>query len=146
MKIAVFPGTFDPFTVGHANIVERALPLFDRIVIGVGVNDDKTPGKQAVERAASIRKLYAREPRVSVVTYDDLTVDLCSREKADFIIRGVRSMKDFEYERDVAALNKRLSGIETILLFSEENLAHVSSSAVRELLKYGKDVSEFLPQ
>lgn len=146
MKTAVFPGTFDPFTVGHANIVERALPLFDRIVIGVGVNDEKTPAEQADERAAAIRKLYAAEPRISVVTYDDLTVDLCSREGAAFILRGVRSMKDFEYERDVATLNKRLSGIETILLFSEETLAHISSSAVRELLKYGKDVSEFLPQ
>ena len=145
MKIAVFPGTFDPFTLGHANIVERALPMFDKIVIGIGVNDGKTPAQDAALRADAIRKIYAEEPRVRVVVYDDLTVDLCLREKADFILRGVRSMKDFEYERDVAALNKRLSGIETILLFSEENLAHVSSSAVRELLKYGKDVSEFLP-
>lgn len=145
MKIAVFPGTFDPFTLGHANIVERALPMFDKIVIGIGVNDGKTPAQDAALRADAIRKIYAEEPRVRVVVYDDLTVDLCLREGADFILRGVRSMKDFEYERDVAALNKRLSGIETILLFSEENLAHVSSSAVRELLKYGKDVSEFLP-
>lgn len=145
MKTAVFPGTFDPFTVGHANVVERGLRLFDRIVIGVGVNDTKTPGRTAEERADAIRKIYAGEPRVSVQTYSDLTIDLCSREQAGFILRGVRSMKDFEYERDVAAVNSRLSDVETVLLFSDESLAYLSSSVVRELQKYGKDVSGFLP-
>lgn len=145
MKTAVFPGSFDPFTIGHANIVQRALPLFDRIVIGVGVNDEKNPSQPASERAEAIRRIYAAEPHVSVVTYDGLTVDLCSREQASFILRGVRSVKDFEYERDVAAVNHRLSGVETVLLFSDESLSHISSSVVRELQKLGRDVSGFLP-
>ncbi len=146
MKKALFPGTFDPFTIGHADIVERALPLFDHIVIGIGVNEEKTPADAAEKRAETIRNIYKDEPRVSVLVYDGLTVDTCQREGIDFLLRGVRSMRDFEYERDVAAANKQLAGIETILLFSNERLAHISSSLVRELKKYGRDVSEFLPK
>lgn len=146
MKKALFPGTFDPFTIGHADIVERALPLFDHIVIGIGVNEEKTPSDAAEKRAETIRNIYKDEPRVSVLVYDGLTVDTCQREGIDFLLRGVRSMRDFEYERDVAAANKQLAGIETILLFSNERLAHISSSLVRELKKYGRDVSEFLPK
>ena len=146
MKKALFPGTFDPFTIGHADIVERALPLFDHIVIGIGVNEEKTPADAVEKRAETIRNIYKDEPRVSVLVYDGLTVDTCQREGIDFLLRGVRSMRDFEYERDVAAANKQLAGIETILLFSNERLAHISSSLVRELKKYGRDVSEFLPK
>ncbi len=146
MKTAIFPGTFDPFTVGHASIVERGLPLFDRIVIGVGINDNKRTLYTNEERVRNIQEIYANEPRVKVVAYDDLTVDLAKREEASFILRGIRSVKDFEYERDIAAMNERLSGVETVLLFTEPQYQSISSSVVRELLRFGKDVTEFLPK
>ncbi len=145
MRTAIFPGSFDPFTVGHASIVERGLPLFDRIVIGVGVNDKKRSLYSPEERVEAIQKVYANEPRIEVVAYSDLTIDLVKREKAQFILRGLRSVKDFEYERDIAAMNKRLSGVETVMLFTEAHLSAISSSVVRELIAYGKDVSDFLP-
>ena len=131
MKTAIFPGTFDPFTVGHASIVERGLPLFDRIVIGVGVNDNKRTLYTNEERVRNIQEIYANEPRIKVVAYDDLTVDLAKREEATFILRGIRSVKDFEYERDIAAMNERLSGVETVLLFTEPQYMSISSSVVR---------------
>ncbi len=145
MRIAIFPGSFDPFTVGHASIVERGLPMFDRIVIGVGVNDSKRSLYTPQERVAAINKLYEDDDRIKVVAYNDLTVDLVKREGAQFILRGLRSVKDFEYERDIAAMNKRLSGVETVMLFTEAHFSHISSSVVRELIAYGKDVSDFLP-
>lgn len=146
MKIAIFPGSFDPFTVGHASIVERGLPMFDRIVIGVGVNDSKRSLFSTDERVEAISRIYADEPRIKVVAYNDLTVDLVRREGAQFILRGLRSVKDFEYERDIAAMNHRLSGVETVMLFTESHIADISSSVVRELIAYGKDVSDFLPR
>ena len=146
LTTAVFPGSFDPFTVGHASIVKRGLPMFDRIVIGVGVNDRKRSLYTPEQRVEVIRRLYAAEPRVKVVAYKDLTIDLARREGAGFILRGLRSVKDFEYERDIAAMNHRLGGVETVLLFTESQYAHISSSVVRELIAYGKDVSDFLPQ
>lgn len=145
MKVAIFPGSFDPFTVGHASIVERGLPMFDRIVIGIGVNDSKRSLYTPEERLEAIRAIYADEPRIKVVAYNDLTVDLVKREHAQFILRGLRSVKDFEYERDIAAMNNRLSGVETVMLFTEARYAEISSSVVRELIAFGKDVSEFLP-
>ena len=132
--------------MGHASIVERGLPLFDRIVIGVGVNDNKRTLYTNEERVRNIQEIYANEPRVKVVAYDDLTVDLAKREEASFILRGIRSVKDFEYERDIAAMNERLSGVETVLLFTEPQYMSISSSVVRELLRFGKDVTEFLPK
>ena len=132
--------------MGHASIVERGLPLFDRIVIGVGVNDNKRTLYTNEERVRNIQEIYANEPRVKVVAYDDLTVDLAKREEATFILRGIRSVKDFEYERDIAAMNERLSGVETVLLFTEPQYMSISSSVVRELLRFGKDVTEFLPK
>lgn len=146
MRTAIFPGSFDPFTVGHASIVKRGLPMFDRIVIGVGVNDNKRSFMTPEERVAAIARLYANEPRIRVVAYNDLTVDLVRREQASFILRGLRSVKDFEYERDIAAMNNRLSGVETVLLFTEACYSDISSSVVRELIAYGKDVSAFLPR
>lgn len=145
MRTAIFPGSFDPFTLGHANLVERALPLFDRLVIGVGVNDKKRSLYTPEQRVEAIEKVYAQEPRIKVVAYNDLTIDLVEREGAQFIVRGVRSVKDFEYERDIASVNKRLAGVETVLLFTDPTLADISSSVVRELISYGKDVSSFLP-
>lgn len=146
VKTAIFPGSFDPFTVGHANLVERALPMFDRIVIGVGLNENKRSFFRPEERVKFISDLYENEPRVKVVGYNDLTIDLVRREGAQFIVRGLRSVKDFEYERDIASMNHRLSGVETVLLFTDAHYADISSSVVRELLAFGKDVSDFLPK
>ena len=146
MRIAIFPGSFDPFTIGHASIVRRGLEMFDKIVIGVGYNTNKRSFLTPEERVAAIEKVYASEARVKVVANDDLTADLARREQARFVLRGIRSVKDFEYERDIAGLNHRLSGVETVLLFTEPHYADISSTIVRELLAFGKDVSEFLPQ
>ena len=145
MNIALFVGSFDPFTIGHQAIVSRALPLFDRLVIGVGVNERKQTMFSSEERVDTLRQLYANEPRVSVVAYTDLTVDLARREGATFIVKGVRSMKDFEYEREQADINRRLTGIDTLLFFAYLELASISSSMVRELMHFGRDVTPFLP-
>ncbi|MBR1889552.1 MAG: pantetheine-phosphate adenylyltransferase [Alloprevotella sp.] len=145
-KIALFPGSFDPFTVGHASIIERALPMFDEIIIGIGVNDQKQALFSPEERVRAISDLYSDEPRITVQSYSDLTIDFARRCGANIIVRGLRSVKDFEYERDVASMNHKLGGIDTIILFCEEQYAYISSSVVRELIKYGKDVSEFLPK
>ena len=145
MRIAIFPGSFDPFTIGHASIVRRGLEMFDKIVIGVGYNTNKRSFFTPEERVAAIEKVYASEARVKVVAYADLTADLVRREQAGFVLRGIRSVKDFEYERDIASINNRLSGVETVLLFTEPHYADISSTIVRELLAFGKDVSEFLP-
>lgn len=145
MQTAIFTGSFDPFTIGHADIVRRALPLFDRLVIGVGVNDRKRCLRSAAERVEAIERLYAGDPRVSVRQYGDLTVDLARREGAHYIIKGIRSVKDFEYEREQADINLRIGGVETLFLFASPTLSSVSSSMVRELMHFGRDVSEFLP-
>ena len=144
-RTGIFVGSFDPFTIGHDSIVRRALPLFDRIVIGVGVNEHKQTMLSAEERTAAIERLYKDEPRISVQTYSDLTVDFALRVCAQYIIKGVRSVKDFEYEREQADVNRQLTGIETVLFLAEPQLASISSSVVRELQHFGKDVSQFLP-
>ena len=145
MTTAVFPGSFDPFTVGHDAIVRRALPLFDRIIIGVGVNVRKQYLYSADKRVEDIARLYAGEPKIEVKAYSGLLVDFARQEGARFIVKGVRSVKDFEYEREQADINLRIGGVETVFLFSEPQYQSVSSSMVRELLHFGRDVSEFLP-
>ena len=145
MKTGVFVGSFDPFTIGHDNIVRRSLPLFDRIIIGVGVNEHKQYMQDADTRKRKIQELYKNEKKITVKTYNDLTIDFAHREMADFIIKGVRSAKDFEYEREQADINKQIGNIDTLLLFAEPMLASVSSSMVRELIHFGKDIREFLP-
>lgn len=146
MKTGIFVGTFDPFTIGHDSIVRRALPLFDQLVIGVGYNEHKQTMASIEERVEAIKSLYAQEPKISVEAYSDLTVDFASRVHAQYIIKGVRSVKDFEYEREQADVNRQLTGIETLLLFAEPHLASISSSVVRELKHFGKDVTSFLPK
>lgn len=146
--MALFAGSFNPFTTGHASVVERALPLFDRIIIAIGVNASKPSETSVQERIDAIASLYRNLPegRVEVVAYhDELTVDLAARLGAGWLLRGVRSAKDFEYERDLADINRKLSGIETLLLYTLPELSCVSSSMVRELESYGHDVSAFLP-
>lgn len=146
MNTILFPGSFDPFTVGHQSLVDRVLPLFDRLVIAVGVNSGKRSGESVDSRIAQIERLYAGEPKVRVISYDGLTVDACRREGASWMLRGVRSAIDFEYERNLADINRRISGVETMLLFTLPEYAAVSSSVVRELSSYGYDVSEFIPK
>lgn len=144
-RIALFTGTFDPFTIGHQNIVERALPLFDKIVISVAMSKLKHAQKEIDARVSAIKALYGNEPRIEVESYSDLTIDLAKRKKARFIVRGVRSVKDFEYEREQADINRQIAGIETILLYSEPEYSSISSSMVRELQHFGVDVSEYIP-
>ncbi len=146
MKRAIFPGTFDPFTIGHHSIVKRALTFMDEIVIGIGINEGKKNCISTEKRLEMIRKLYTDEPRVKVEAYSDLTIDFAKRQDASFIVRGIRTVRDFEYEEGIADVNRKLSGIETIFLFTEPELTSVSSTIVRELLHYGKDVSAFLPE
>lgn len=143
---AIFTGSFDPFTIGHADIVSRALPLFDKIVIGVGHNERKSYMTPTAERVDTIARLYKDEPRVEVKAYSDLTVSFAQREGAGFIIKGVRSMKDYEYEREQADINRQIGGIETVFMFARPELSSVSSSVVRELEHFGNDVTSFLPQ
>ena len=145
MKTAVFPGSFDPFTTGHEDIVDRALrSIADKVIIAVGRNCDKKGTETVEERMAAIKAVFADEPRVEVKSYEGLTIDFAKEAGASFLLRGVRNIKDFEYERDIADVNRHLTGIETVLLYSDPSLAHVSSSIVRELASYGKDVTEFL--
>ena len=146
MKRALFPGTFDPFTLGHDSIVKRTLAFMDEVIIGIGINESKRCLMPVEKRIASIGKLYADEPRIKVMPYQGLTVDFAAEQGVNCIVRGIRSVKDFEYEESIADINRKLSGIETVFLFTEPDLASVSSSVVRELLHYGKDVSVFLPE
>ena len=145
-RIALFPGTFDPFTLGHQSLVKRVLTCADAVVIAIGINEKKQTYYTLEQRVSAIRALYAEEPRVKVITYSGLTVDVAQQERASFILRGVRSVIDFEYEKAIADVNRQLTGIETLLLFTEPACAHISSSVVRELLHFGKDVSAFLPK
>lgn len=145
MRRAIFPGTFDPFTIGHDDIVKRALTFMDEVVIAIGINRNKCPLSSPETRAETIRSLYANEPRIRVEMFEELTTDFMKRIEARFIIRGIRSVKDFEYEESMADINKQLGGVETIVLFCKPELANISSSLIRELKAYGKDVSQFLP-
>lgn len=144
-RTAIFVGSFDPFTIGHDSIVRRSLPLFDRLIIGVGVNIGKRYMLSAEERVDAIRRLYSDEPRISVEQYSALTVDFADSVGAQFIVKGVRTVKDFEAEREQADINRRLTGIETIVLFALPGMDSVSSSVVRELMHYGRGCSELLP-
>lgn len=146
MNKGLFVGSFDPFTIGHASIVRRVLPLFDHIIIGVGVNERKKYMLDAEERVMRIKRLYADNPKIEVKAYSDLTIDFARREQATYIIKGVRSVKDFEYEREQADVNRLLSGVETIFLYAEPQLSSISSTMVRELQHFGRDISEFLPK
>ena len=141
---AVFPGTFDPFTIGHADIVRRSLSFADEIVIAVGINVTKHTIAERDKRLEAINKVFAKEPRVTVIAYDGLTADFAREVGADVIIRGVRNIADYEYERNMADINRHLTDIETVLLFSSPELACVSSSMVRELIQLGKPVDEFV--
>lgn len=144
-RIALFPGSFDPFTIGHASLVSRGLQLVDEIIIAIGINDQKKGFFPLEKRLDAIRELYKEEPRVQVTSYQSLTVDFAEQMGAGFILRGIRSTLDFEYEKNIADLNRQLNGIETLILFTVPEYASISSSVVRELFRYGKDISPFIP-
>ena len=147
MRKGVFVGSFNPFTIGHDSIVRRALPLFDCLVIGVvGDNVHKPDMPSVEERIQAIKDIYADDERIEVKPYYGLAMDFAKEENAHFIVKGVRSVSDFEYEQWQADFNRRLGGIETILLYTEPELSSVSSSALRELKHFGIDVSPFLPK
>lgn len=149
MRTGIFVGSFDPFTIGHDSVVRRALPLFDRLVIGVvGDNVQKPYMRPAEERMQVIRQLYKDLPAIEVKSYYGLAVDFARQEQARFIVKGVRSTKDFEYEREQADINRQITGgeVETILLYAEPQFSSISSSMVRELQHFGQDVTPFLPK
>lgn len=145
MKKGVFTGSFDPFTIGHLDIVKRALPLFDELTICIGYNEAKTYDQAVEERMKKIEEIFKDEPRIKVDSWSKLTVDYCKDQGIDYIIKGVRSVKDFEYERDQAEMNRHLSGVETLLICADPKYSAVSSSLVKLLKSYGRDVAEFLP-
>ena len=145
-RVALFPGSFDPFTRGHESIVKRALPLFDRFVIAIGVNADKRSFMTTEQRKELIERIFKDDPRIQVIAYSGLTVDVAREVGAGFIVRGVRLIQDFENEKHLAEVNRDLTGIETILLYTLPEYSHISSSIVRELLRYGQDVSRYLPE
>lgn len=144
-RIALFPGSFDPFTVGHENIVRRGLNLLDKIYIAIGFNASKKDFFPVDQRAAWIRSVFADEPRIEVVTYEGLTVDFAKEMECNFILRGIRTAADFEYERAIAQVNKAMSGIDTVFLLTSPEHTPVNSSIVRDILKHGGDASRFLP-
>lgn len=145
MNRAIFPGTFDPFTIGHYSIVERGLSFFDEIVIGIGLNQTKKTLFTVEKRLDLIQQAFEHEKRVKVISYNSLTVDFALSVQANFVLRGLRSVGDFEYERTIADANRKLTGIETVILFTELKYSYISSTVARELLIYGKDISVFLP-
>ena len=146
-KIALFPGSFDPITKGHKSIVERALPMFDKIVVAVGTNTAKNSVFPLEKRIEWIEKTFAQYDNVEVATFNSLTVDFCREIGAKYILRGLRNSTDFQYERNIARINQELdSEIETIFLMTKPDDAAISSSLVREILSFGRDVSQFIPE
>ena len=144
-RIALYPGTFDPFTVGHQSIVERGLKLFDEIIIAIGVNDAKKNHSSIQQRVEHIERVTRDMPGVRVVSYDNLTVEAAKEYGANFILRGVRTVADYEYERNLAYANRNLTGIETVLLYTLPELSYISSTMVRDLQRHGYDVSRYVP-
>ena len=146
-KIAIFPGSFAPFSVGHQSIVDRALPLFDKIVIAIGINSDKNQYFSIEERLEWITAVYGKNPKIEVKRYEGLTVDFCKKEKANYILRGLRDSHDFKFEKNIAQMNKELNtSIETIFIITPPELSHISSSIIRDIIKNGGDVKKFVPK
>ena len=144
-RIALYPGTFDPFTVGHLSIVERGLQLFDEIIIAIGVNEAKKNHSSIQQRIEHIERVTSKMQGVKVISYGNLTVEAAKEHGANFILRGVRTVADYEYERNLAYANRNLTGIETVLLYTLPELFYISSTMVRDLQRHGYDVSPYVP-
>ena len=146
-KIAVFPGSFSPFTIGHQAIVERGLLIFDKIIIAIGENNEKKHFFSINDRIQWIQNIYLKHPNIKVKSYKGLTVDFCKKEDANFILRGLRNSNDFKFERYIAQTNNQLNNeIETIFFMTPPELSHISSTIIRDIIKNGGDVSQFLPK
>lgn len=145
MRVAIFPGTFDPFTVGHQSIVERALPMVDRMIIAIGVNSQKKPLISVDKRMQMIADIFADQDKVEVMSYSGLTMDFAKKVGATTIVRGVRNALDFEYESSIARINYKISGIDSVFLLTLEEHSSISSSIVRDLMIHGGDVTDFIP-
>ncbi len=144
LKTAIFPGSFDPFTIGHESVVRRALDIFDKIIISIGYNSQKKGFFSLENRKKMIGEIFKDEQKISVMSYDIMTVDFCKEQNAKYILRGLRTAQDFEYERAIAQMNLSLKGIETLFLLTLPEHSPISSSIIREILSYGGDVSKFI--
>ncbi len=145
MRRAVFPGSFDPITLGHYDIIERGLTLFDEVILAIGVNSEKKYMFSLEERKQFIEEAFKNEPRIKVMTYKGLTIDFCKQQNADFILRGLRNPGDFEFEKAIAHTNRKMSDIETVFLLTSSGKSYISSSIVRDVIRNGGDVSELVP-
>ena len=145
MKIAVFPGSFDPITLGHYDIIKRGISLFDKIIVAIGVNAEKKYMFTLEERLGFIRESFKDEPKIEVITYEGLTIDLCKKVGAKFILRGLRNPADFEFEKAIAHTNRQLSKIETVFLLTAAKTSYISSSIVRDVLRNGGDYTILVP-
>ncbi len=145
MRRAVFPGSFDPITLGHYDIIERGLPLFDELIIAIGINSEKKYMFSLDERVQFISEAFKNEPKIKVMTYKGLTVEFCKQQNAAFILRGLRNPGDFEFEKAIAHTNRKMSDIETVFLLTSSGKSFISSSIVRDVIRNGGDVSTFVP-
>jgi pantetheine-phosphate adenylyltransferase len=146
MRKAIFPGSFDPITLGHQDIINRALPLFDEIVIAIGINADKKYMFSLEDRKRFIEETFKNEPKISVITYEGLTIDLCQKVNANFILRGLRNPADFEFEKAIAHTNRRLSKIETVFLLTAAKTSYISSSIVRDVIRNHGEYELLVPK
>lgn len=146
MRKAVFPGSFDPITLGHVDIIERALPLFDEIIVAIGINAEKKYMWTLDERKSFLDKTFAHESKIRVATYTGLTADFCKEQEAGYILRGLRNSLDFSYEKSIAQSNAKLAGIESVFIISSPGASHISSTVVRDIARHGGDISGFVPE
>ena len=145
MRKAIFPGSFDPITLGHYDIIKRSIPLFDEIIVAIGVKAEKKYMFSLEDRKRFIEEAFAHEPKVRVITYEGLTIDLCKKENAEFILRGLRNPADFEFEKAIAHTNRRLSKIETVFLLTAAKTSYISSSIVRDVIRNGGEYEMLVP-
>jgi pantetheine-phosphate adenylyltransferase len=146
MRRAVFPGSFDPITLGHVDIIDRALPLFDEIILAIGTNADKKYMFSLEDRLRFLKETFKAEPKIKVMTYKGLTVDFCKKEDVAFILRGLRNVIDLEFEKTIGQTNYKMSGVESVFLISSSGKGHISSSVVRDVRKNGGDFSFMVPE
>ncbi len=145
MKKAVFPGSFDPITLGHVDIITRGLPLFDEIILAIGVNSDKKYMFSLEDRVRFLKETFTDEPKIKVETYKGMTVDFCKRQKAGFILRGLRNGIDLEFEKTIGQTNFKLSGVETVFFITSSGKSHISSTVVRDVIRNGGDYHFMVP-